>query len=151
MSEISKAIKANKEEKERTASTQREHFEYIAESRSMEDEVEGRGQSLPSLPPPYSEVSAGEAQNSPTPKNSGGSNAPDTKNDVSGRGEPLILYTVPLDPGIPNRRWQWSKYFPTNRRKVAQHVLKFVTILVSLSLILHVSMQHRNVCALLPL
>lgn len=151
MSETGKAMELNKEETEMTASTQRNNFEHIAESRSMEHEVEGCRQLPSSLPPPYSDVSAGEAQTSQTPKNSVGSDATDTKYDVNGRCEPLILYTAPLDPEIPNRRWQWSKYFPTNRRKVAQHVLKVVTILVSISFILHVSIQHHNVCALLPL
>lgn len=138
MSEISEAMKVNKEEKERTASTQRKDFEDIAISRFMEDEVEGHGQSLPSLPPPYWDISTGEAQSLPTPKNSGGSNATDMKSDVSGGYEPPISDTAPLDPEIP-----------TNYRKVAQQLLKFLTTLASISMIIHLSVQHVKVCALL--
>lgn len=118
--------------------------EKTSESAYLGDEVEVYGQT-PLLPPTYaySDAAAGEAYSSPKAKNS---TSIDTKDNINGGHEP------PLDPENPNRRWQLSKCFSTNRRKAAQHILKLMTILVSLGFIVHAvkGIHHRNVCTPLP-
>lgn len=137
------------EEKKRTTATQRKDFDHISESASMEHEVEDHGQT-PLLPPTYSDATAGEAHTSPQAKESFSGNNTDSNSDVNGRRKLPISNAVPLDAENPNRSWQRSEYFSTNRRKA---VLTFVTILASLVFIVLAikSLCHRNVCIPLPL
>lgn len=111
----------NEEEPKSTAATQADHFKHISESASMNHKIEDYGQT-PLRPPTYSDATAGEA---------------DAKDDINGLREPLTFDIAPLDPEDPNARWQSSKCFLTNRRKVAKFVLKFMTILVGLGFIVH--------------
>lgn len=136
-------------EEKRTTATQRKHFEHISESASMEHEVEDYGQT-PLLPPTYSDATAGKAHTSPQAKKSFSGNNTDSNNDVNGRRELPISDAVPLYSENPNRSWQRSEYYSTNRSKA---VLKFVIILASLVFIVLAikSLCHRNVCIPLPL
>lgn len=147
-------MEVNEVENKRTRATQRHHLEQLSESASIGYDIEDYGQTplLPE-PPTYSDSTAGEAHTPPKAQTSVNRNTTDTKNGVNDPLESPFLVTVPLDPGSPNRRWQRSKYFSTNRRKVGQLVWRLVTILVSIAFIIYAikSIYHRNVWTLYPL